>query len=158
MTITGANFTNVTAVKFAGNVTAQFTVVSETQITAIVPSGAVTGPLTISKPNCAETQTGVFTVLNPAPTIQSLNPASASAGSASFTLTVTGANFINGSVVRWNGSDRSTTFGSGTQLTAAITASDIAAAGAASVTVFTPSPGGGESTALPFSINNPTRS
>jgi hypothetical protein len=44
---------------------------------------------------------------------------------------------VSGSVVRWNGANRTTTFVSATQLTAAITAADIAAAGSASVTVGT---------------------
>src|SRR5213075_605767 len=47
--ITGANFTGVTAVKFAGGFPAQFNVVSATQISATVPADAVTGPITISK-------------------------------------------------------------------------------------------------------------
>lgn len=62
VTINGANFTGVLAVKFAGNVAAQFNLVSDAQITAMVPSGAVTGPLTISKPACPDAQTGVFTI------------------------------------------------------------------------------------------------
>lgn len=62
VTINGTNFTGVTAVKFGGNVAAQFNVVSATQITATVPGGAVTGAIIISKPNCADTQTPVFTV------------------------------------------------------------------------------------------------
>ncbi|MCI0525756.1 MAG: cohesin domain-containing protein, partial [Acidobacteria bacterium] len=62
VTITGRGFTGVNSVKFANNVTATFTVNSDTQITATVPGGAVTGPITISKPNCADVQTGMFTI------------------------------------------------------------------------------------------------
>ncbi|MEP7339380.1 MAG: choice-of-anchor D domain-containing protein, partial [Acidobacteriota bacterium] len=62
VTINGANFTGVTSVKFANNVTAQITANSGTQITVTVPTGAVTGALTISKPSCADIQTPVFTV------------------------------------------------------------------------------------------------
>lgn len=46
-------------------------------------------------------------------------------GSAGFTLTVTGGNFVPGSLVRWKGLERSTTFASGNVLTAAIPASDL---------------------------------
>jgi len=63
VTITGTALTGVTAVKFAGNVAAQFTINSATQITAIVPPGALTGPITLSKPNCPDTQTSAFTVI-----------------------------------------------------------------------------------------------
>ena len=80
----------------------------------------------------------IFTVANPgtpAPTISSLSPPSANAGSAAFTLNVNGTGYDATSVVRWNGSNRTTSFVSATQLTAAITAADIAAAGSATVTV-----------------------
>ena len=53
-------------------------------------------------------------------------------------------------MVRWNGTDRTTTFVSATQLTAAIPAADIAAMGTASVTVR--NPGGAVSNALTFTI------
>ena len=54
------------------------------------------------------------------------------------------------SKVRWNGTDRTTTFVSATQLSAAIPAADIATAGSAQVTVFSPAPGGGTSAARAF--------
>ncbi len=60
--ITGANFTGVTAVTFFNNVIAGFTINSATQITTTVPAGAVTGPITISKPSCSDVQTGSITV------------------------------------------------------------------------------------------------
>ena len=91
VTITGANFTSVSAVKFANNVTAQFTINSDTQITATVPAGAVTGPITISKAGCNDVQTGTFTVTAPpaCPTVSGINPASGAVGSS---VTITGAN------------------------------------------------------------------
>src|SRR6185295_629608 len=48
--------------------------------------------------------------------------------------------------------NRTTTFVSSTQLTAAIPASDIATVGTANVTVVNPAPGGGTSNALTFTI------
>jgi IPT/TIG domain len=89
----------------------------------------------------------------PTPTISGLNPSSATPGGQGFTLTVNGTNFINGSVVRWNGSDRTTTYVNSTQLTAAITAADIASASTASVAVFSPGSGGGRtSNAVSFTV------
>jgi hypothetical protein len=79
------------------------------------------------------------------PALSAITPNSATAGGSAFTLTVTGTNFITTSKVRWNDADRTTTYVSSTQLTAAIPATDIAAAGTASVTVFNPTPGGGTS-------------
>jgi uncharacterized protein (TIGR03437 family) len=64
VTINGANFTGVTGVKFANNVAAQFTVNSDTSITATIPTGAVSGPITISKAGCADAQTSALTIAN----------------------------------------------------------------------------------------------
>jgi trimeric autotransporter adhesin len=89
---------------------------------------------------------------NPVPILTSLNPNSATAGGQGFTLTVNGTNFVSGATVRWNGQNRTTNFVSATQLTAQITAADIANAGTASVTVFNPAPGGGVSNAVNFTI------
>lgn len=92
---------------------------------------------------------------NPAPLINSLSPTAAAPGGAAFTLTVVGANFVSGSVVNWNGSPRTTTFVNVTQVTAAITAADIATAGTALVTVNNPAPGGNTSNQEFFSISSP---
>jgi len=86
----------------------------------------------------------------PAPAITNLNPNLAAAGGAAFTLIVTGTNFGAGSTVRWNNADRTTTVVSGTQLTASIPATDIAAAGTANVTVV--NPGNVSSNASVFTI------
>jgi serine protease len=99
--------------------------------------------------------TASTTVNNPVPAITTWSPATAAPGGAAFTLTVIGSNFVNGAEVRWNGVLRTTTFVSATQLTAAILAADIAAAGTASLTVFNPAPGGGTSPAMTFSIAVP---
>ena len=91
---------------------------------------------------------------NPVPSIASLSPARANAGSAAFTLTVNGTGFVTGSEIRWNGAARTTTFVSATQLRAAITAADIAIPSTAQVTVFSPAPGGGTSAPVPFTVAN----
>ena len=76
------------------------------------------------------------------PTITALTPPSAKPGGAAFTLTVNGTGFVNGSLVRWNGANRTTTYVSGTQLKAAIQKADIAVKGTAKVTVLNPGSGG----------------
>jgi hypothetical protein len=73
-------------------------------------------------------------------------------GSGALTLTVNGANFVSGSIVRWNGQDRATTFVTGTKLTVSISAGDVSAIGTATVTVFNPSPDGGTSNMAAFSV------
>ena len=74
-------------------------------------------------------------------------------GGPAFTLTVTGSNFVSGSKVRWNGSDRVTTFVSATQLRANVLAADVATAGTVPVTVFNPD--GSISNAMTFEIRSP---
>jgi hypothetical protein len=98
---------------------------------------------------------GLFGQTNPAPYVNQLAPISAKPGSGAFTLTVYGANFVSGSVLKWNGSARTTHFVSYDQLTAAITAADVSKASTASVTVVNPAPGGGVSNVATFSVQRP---
>ncbi len=96
---------------------------------------------------------------NPQPQVTSLSPSSLQAGAAPFTLTVNGSNLVQTATVQWNGNPRATQFVSVSQLTASIPASDVSAQNTAQVNVFAPPPGGGTSSALPFTIqpltNNP---
>ncbi len=93
--------------------------------------------------------------INGVPVLTSLSPARTSAGTAAFTLTVNGTGFATTSEVRWNGIARDTTFVSAMQLRASIDAGDVAAAGTAQMTVFSPAPGGGTSAPLTFTIAPP---
>ena len=86
-----------------------------------------------------------ITVNNPVPTTTSINPTSKTAGDAGFVLTVNGTNFVSDSVVDFNGSARTTTYISSTQLTANILTSDLISAGTFPITVTNSTPGGGTS-------------
>jgi len=163
LTATGTNFAITSVVRWNGsNRTTTF--VSHTQLTAQISAADIatagTVPVTVftPTPGGGTSAASTFTINNPAPTLTSISPSSATAGGAGFALTATGTNFVAGSVVRWNGADRTTTYVSGTQLTATISGADIASAGAASVTVFTPTPGGGTSSAQTFTIAAPNPS
>ncbi|MEO7912986.1 MAG: choice-of-anchor Q domain-containing protein [Roseiflexaceae bacterium] len=118
------------------------------------PSCEATDQVGTSRPQGPRCDIGAveFAVSIPAPVLNNLAPASAKAGGAGFLLTVQGANFINGTIVRWNGAARPTTLVSSTELTAAILASDIRRAGTASVTIANPASLGGESSAQGFTI------
>src|ERR1035438_9277600 len=74
-----------------------------------------------------------FTVKGPS--ISLLSPASAVAGGAPFTLTVTGSNFVSGSTVLWGATALATTYGSPASLTAAVTSAQLASSGSPKVTV-----------------------
>jgi hypothetical protein len=77
-------------------------------------------------------------------------------GGGNFTLTVNGANFTSGSVVMWNGSVRQTTYVTSNQLTAAVSAADIATEGTSLVTVANPAPNAATSAGQPFVVRSST--
>ena len=60
--ITGTNLTGATRVRFNGVRAATFTVNSNTQITATVPTGATTGHLSVTTPGGTATSTANFTI------------------------------------------------------------------------------------------------
>jgi len=93
-----------------------------------------------------------FATNNPKPFLNPLQPDAVAPGSGPFTLTVTGTGFVSGAVVNWNGSARTTTFVSGSKLTAQITGADTTSASTATVTVTNPGPGGGISNPQYFQV------
>ena len=62
VTINGTGFTQASGVGFGDNVPAQFTVNSDTEITATVPSGAKTGPIGVVTKGGTAISSGTFTV------------------------------------------------------------------------------------------------
>jgi hypothetical protein len=161
LTATGTNFTATSVVQVNGSPRVT-TFGSATQLTATIltsdiasagtPSLAVVTPA----PGGGTSAALALSVNNPAPTLASLSPSSATAGGPAFTLTATGTNFTPTSVVRVNGVNRATSFVSAAQLTAAILATDIASAGTPSLTVVTPTPGGGTSGAATLTVTPPS--
>jgi hypothetical protein len=99
------------------------------------------------------TVTLVVNPLNPAPAIGSLSPAFQGAGGAAFTLTVNGSGFVSSSTVSWGTTALTTQYVSGTQLTAQVPATAITSTGNYTVTVVTPSPGGGTSNSFQFNVD-----
>ncbi len=81
--------------------------------------------------------------VNTGATLTFLSPADATAGGQGFTLTVNGSGFVSNTVVQWNGKNRTTTFVSATQVTAAINTADIASAGTIFVQTLNPNPAQG---------------
>ncbi len=142
LTVNGSGFVSGAAVQWNGSSLAT-TFVSATQLTAQVPASdtaaAGSASVTVLNPGSAPSNAVTFVVTVPAtPTISGIAPTAATAGSSTFTLTVTGSNFMAGSVVLWNGGSLPTTFIGSTQLTAQVAASWIATPGNASVSVSVP--------------------
>jgi len=161
LAVTGSNFVSTSTVRWNGNdrvtnVASSTVLIASIQASDIAAAG--TAFVTVSNPSPGGGGSGLLTFTitgNPVPSISSISPSNANAGGPGFTLTVDGSGFFSGSKVRWNGSDRTTSFVSSLQLQATIPASDLAAPGTVQVTVYNPPPGGGTSPALNFSIANP---
>jgi hypothetical protein len=159
LTVNGSFFDSSSVVNLGG--TARVTTfTSASQLSAALTTADLASPaqfaVTVVNPSPAPASNAVTfnVVANNTPTITSLSPPSATAGSGAFTLTVNGANYVSGSVVKVGGSARTTTFAGPGQLTAAITASDVASTGTLSITVANPSPGS-TSSAASLPVNNP---
>jgi hypothetical protein len=157
LTATGTSFVQGAQVRRNGYALAT-TFVSATEVQAAVPAGDTldgTAKITIWNPGpgggTSAAQT--LTIDNPVPVAMSLSPSSIAAGSAGFTLTVTGFNFNEGAVIQWNGAALATVFVSDTELQAAIPSTAIAAKGSASVTVANPAPSASASNVATFTIN-----
>lgn len=81
------------------------------------------------------------------PTVAALDPASVAAAGPDFYLSVYGTGFTSSSVVRWNGSDLTTTLVSSSQVFALVGAGNRSSSGTFPIAVFNPAPGGGLSNA-----------
>jgi uncharacterized protein (TIGR03437 family) len=89
---------------------------------------------------------------NPQPSVASLSPSSGTAGSNPLVLTINGSGFIASSTVTFNGILHSASLVNSGQLNITLTASDLATAGGFPVVVSNPSPGGGSSSPVNFSV------
>jgi hypothetical protein len=109
VTIEGSDFDGVSAVEF-GSRTAKFTVLSGTQIEAIVPNGAAPGAISLSGSSGSATSTARFT---PTFSVTSFKPASGKVGK---TITLKGVGFNSHSTVSFDGVSASVKSASSTKL------------------------------------------
>jgi len=142
--ISGSALTGATAVAFNGTNASTYSVDNDGQITATVPVGATTGPVSVTSPG-GTASNGTFTV-SPAPTIASFSP---TAGSIGVTVVITGSAFTGATSVTFNGTSASYTVNSDTQITATVPSG----ATTGQLVVVTPS-GSGTSVGT-FTVNAP---
>lgn len=100
VTFTGSAFTTVSAVTFAGTA-ASFAIITDTELTAVVPAGAGSGPIAVTNAT-GTAATASFTVVQP-PTITGFDPASGVAGATNVDVTITGTGFSTATEVTFNG-------------------------------------------------------
>ena len=152
LTVNGTNLLHSSVVIFNGN--RRFTTyVSSTQVTAAILATDVSSPgqVVIAVSNSGRVSAGAtFSIVLPVPAITSLSPSHVQAGAAPFVLTVNGSGFIGASQVAWNGTGRNFTLISTSQLSVAVSASEVAVAGQAQLMVANPN---GTSSAAVFTID-----
>ncbi|HEV2289349.1 MAG TPA: hypothetical protein VGR81_10390 [Candidatus Acidoferrales bacterium] len=168
ITVIGSNFVYTSVVTVNGNNrqmngSSSGDYVNGTEVRASLNSTdlATAGPLQVAvvnppavglnPPGGGTSNVLVLNVVNPVPIITSVSPSVYVAGVITGSLGVQGSGFDGASQVLINGSGRPTTF-IGSQLVAALSSGDLAAAGTYTVQVVNPTPGGGASGTLPFSV------
>ncbi len=155
--VTGTGFISSSTVDVAGTAEAT-TYVSATSLTATVPASQLASgtelPVVVSNASSVSTSTNLE-VDNPAPTLTSESQTAELAGTPSAVITFTGMGFVPSTVINVGGSARATTYINSTEVSAAFPSSDFTASGSLSITAVNAAPGGGTSTALSLSVNNP---
>jgi hypothetical protein len=121
VTITGTGFADSSVaneVAFNGTPASSFSVDSDTQITAIVPAGATTGPVTVTDGEGTGASAVDFVVTpSPLPTVLLLVPSSGPRGT---TVTITGTGYTGTSAVKFNGRPASFDVNSDTEIVATV--------------------------------------
>lgn len=117
VTVKGTHLTGTTAVKFNGTSSPTVNVLSDTQLTAVVPALATSGQITVVNPAGQAASVASFTVL-PGPAITGFRPASGGIGRS---ITITGQHFTGTTQVQFNGTKATSfTFISDTKLIAVV--------------------------------------
>jgi hypothetical protein len=159
LNVTGTGFTQSSVVYVGGSPRATTFVSSTLLVATLLPTDLSQGGtliITVMNPPPGGGTSPIigFAVPNPLPQESTLSPSSTQAGSAALTLNVTGSNFVGSSKVLVNGAARTTTFVSATALQAALPVGDLSQAGTLNVSVNSPTPGGGTTAALPFTVDD----
>ncbi|MGY1942887.1 beta strand repeat-containing protein, partial [Nocardia asiatica] len=106
VTLTGTGFTGTTAVRFGATPATSFTVVSDTEVTAVAPAG--TGATTVTLTAIGGTSNGIAYTFVPAPALASVAPA-AGPETGGDTVTLTGTGFTAATEVTF-GADAAVSF------------------------------------------------
>ena len=150
LTNTGGSTLNISAVAAAGDFTESDNCVGTVAAGAScninvtftpTATGARSGSITITDNAANSPQTVSLSgtgTRDSVPFLSELAPVSVTPGSSGLSLKVGGEGFVPGSVVSWNGSALQTSYATSEQLTATVTATDVASAETASVTVNSP--------------------
>ncbi|MBP2675374.1 MAG: cell surface receptor domain protein, partial [Deltaproteobacteria bacterium] len=137
--VSGSGFVSGAAVRLNGSARTTTFVSSALLRAEVLAADVAEGgsiSVTVRNPNGSVSNATTLTVAQFQ--VSGISPQAVSAGSAGFTLEVSGSGFVSGAAVRLNGSARTTTFVSSALLRAEVLAADVAEAGSISVTVRNP--------------------
>jgi len=141
--ITGTNFGCTSSVTFNATAATSYKVDSATQITATVPAGATTGPLSVTTSGGGPANSSTnFTVVT-GPTITSFTPKSGPVGTS---VTITGTNLTGVTSVKFNGVTATFTTSTPTSVTATVPS------GATTGKIEVTTPGGTATSATNFKV------
>ncbi|MFB3923217.1 MAG: aryl-sulfate sulfotransferase [Terriglobia bacterium] len=118
---------------------------------AVPPSGSVTVEAT-STADASVRGTAAVTVTNPLPVVTSVSPATILVGSGDTVITILGSHFLPSTSVTLGTQNLVVTYWSSTQLTAVVPSALLAASSASTISVSTPSPGGGSDNSAILSV------
>jgi hypothetical protein len=155
--VTGSNFQPQSVVTWNGN-NRSTNFSNSSNVTAFILQSDLTAAGTVQiavvnpPPGGGSSNPVPFQITDPVPSISLLSPLSVTSGNADTSLLVQGSGFTAASVVTYNGVPKSTSFGANTQISVAIPAADMVAAGTVQVQILNPSPGGGPSNIVGFSV------
>jgi hypothetical protein len=152
-TVTGSTNTNVTweVNGVTGGASATGTISSMGVFTApaALPSPNTVTVQAVSAADSSASGQSAVTLWNPTPTLTGISPTTTVAGS--FSLTISGSNFVNGATVELAGAALTTTFNSATQL---IASGAEATAGNYAITVINPNPGSSASASINLQVTS----
>jgi hypothetical protein len=159
LVVRGGTFVNGAVVRWGGgNRPTAF--VSETELHADIATADLaagrTVVITVRNPDGGVSDSLTFTINNPVPALGAASPARACGGGAGCTTTLTGTNFVPNSAAHWNGSPLTTTYVSATELQATVPSALVETPGEFPLTVVNPTPAGGSSEAVTFTVSGYT--
>lgn len=153
LAVTGTNFAST--VRFNGTLLSTV-FVNSSHLTATIPAALLAAygnaAITVLNGDGGISNAMTFAVNNTVPVLTSISPTNENQGTGDTSITLTGT-FNTSSEAYFNGTLLVTSYVNSTTLTATVTAAMMVAAGSFPITVQNPSPGGGSSSPVTFTVN-----
>lgn len=161
VTIAGTGFIQTSIARFNGTALAT-TYQSGTQLSAVIPAASLENggkfSLVVANSEQVLSVPSPFEVRNPTPAVNTVAPASVETTPAALGITLNGTGFVRTSEAYIGNTPLGAVYVSATQLRATIPAGTLQTAGAKTITVRSPEPGGGTSGNATLNVTAPATS